>query len=75
MFNFWGAYHLRVLTKVFTSYLLMYLRVLTETSTTHSLLHFYYSKIRGVGWGAKHSGEPSVGNSYVSLYHKNKIIQ
>lgn len=36
MFNFWGAYHLRVLT---------------ETSTTHSLLHFYYSKIRGVGWG------------------------
>ena len=51
MFNFWGAYHLRVLTKVFTSYLLMYLRVLTETSTTHLLLHFYYSKIRGVGWG------------------------
>ena len=53
MFNFWGAYHLRVLTKVFTSYLLMYLRVLTETSTTHSLLHFYYSKIRGVDWGGR----------------------
>ena len=36
MSNFWGAYHLRVLTKVFTSYSLKYLRVLIETSTSYS---------------------------------------